>query len=106
MPSAVLDVMVAKAARVVAVLDLPDAASREAALSERIRVAGGPDAYEQRYRGLDHQYYARDWFAAALRRRGLVDVHVENQEIAGYGNAPYRFNAWGFVRASPADGAG
>jgi hypothetical protein len=58
------------------------------------RKSGGRDAYNRKYVGLDHQYYDRDWFATALLKRGLTDVRVEDQEIAGYGNAPFRFNAW------------
>jgi trans-aconitate methyltransferase len=93
----VLDRMVEKARRVVAVLDVPDLATREEDLAYRHKQAGGEAAYEVRYAGLDHRYYDRSWLADALRARGLVDVHVEDQAIDGYGNAPFRFNAWGFV---------
>jgi len=92
----VLDGMVEKARRAVAVLDLPDARTRSAAIAERERVAGGAAAYRERYAGLDHRYYERAWVADALRARGLERVEVTDQSIAGYGNAPYRFNAWGF----------
>lgn len=93
---AVLDRMVTKARHAVAILDLPDAATREADLERRTRLAGGAEAYAERYAGLDQRYYDRDWVADALRARGLVDVHTEGQSIEGYANAPYRFNAWGF----------
>lgn len=93
----VLDRMVGKARRVVAVLDVPDAATRDEDLAHRRERAGGPAAYARRYEGLDHLYYDRAWFADALRARGLEGVRIEDQAIDGYGNAPYRFNAWGFV---------
>ncbi len=93
----VLDRMVSKASRVVAVLDLPDLATKAADLEHRAALAGGRASYESRYRGLEHLYYERDLMAQTLRARGLVDVHVEDQCISGYGNAPFRFNAWGFV---------
>jgi SAM-dependent methyltransferase len=93
----VLDRMVAKARRVVAVLDVPDLATRTLDIARREELAGGAEAYAQRYTGLDHCYYDRGWMADALRARGLTDVHVEDQVIADYGNAPFRFNAWGFV---------
>jgi hypothetical protein len=93
----VLDAMALKARHVVAVLDLPDLARREADLDYRERLAGGRAAYLARYAGLDHRYYDRERMSAALRARGLVGVHVEDQNIEGYGNAPFRFNAWGFV---------
>lgn len=93
----VLDRMVAKARRVVAVLDVPDLTTREEDLAYRKKLAGGEAAYAARYAGLDHTYYDRAWLADALRARGLVDVRVEGQVIDGYGNAPFRFNAWGFI---------
>jgi hypothetical protein len=80
----------------VAVLDLPDVATRAAAMAERERIAGGAAAYAERYAGLDHQFYDRDRIVQALRDRGLSRVHVGDQAIDGHGNAPYRFNAWGF----------
>lgn len=93
----VLDRMVEKAQHVVAVLDAPDLAKREEHLADRYELAGGEAAYAARYAGLDHAYYDRTWLADELRARGLVDIHVEDQTIDGYGNAPFRFNAWGFV---------
>ncbi len=93
----VLDRMVEKARRVVAVLDVPDLARREEDLAYRRKLAGGEAAHAARYAGLDHVYYDRAWLADALRARGLVDVSVEDQAIDGYGNAPFRFNAWGFL---------
>ena len=95
----VLDRMVAKARRVVSVLDLPDLATREADLAHRYEVAGGVDAYAARYEGLEHRYYDRGWFADALRARGLDDVHLTDQAMEDSSNAPFRFNAWGFVPA-------
>lgn len=97
----VLDRMVRKARRAVAVLDLPDAATRAAALAERERLAGGPGAYAARYAGLEHRYFDRARVAEALRARGLTRVRVEDQAIDGYGNAPFRFNAWGFKEPEP-----
>jgi hypothetical protein len=93
----VLDRMAAKARRAVAVLDIPDAAVRTQALAHRISTVGGVQAYIERYEGLDHLYYERDWIADVLRGHGLVDVHVADQEIADYQNARFRFNAWGFL---------
>ena len=93
----VLDRMVAKARRVVAVLDAPDLATREADLAHRYEMAGGEEAYAARYAGLEHRYYDRAWLADALSSRGLLDVHVEDQTREGSSNASFRFNAWGFV---------
>jgi trans-aconitate methyltransferase len=91
--------MRANAKRVVAVLDVPDRAKQAEAIAYRQRVAGGPQAYAKRYAGLEHRYYDRDWMAETLSAVGLVDVRVEDQSFEGYGNNPYRFNAWGCVPA-------
>jgi trans-aconitate methyltransferase len=95
----VLGRMRAKARRVVAVLDVPDRAKQAEAIAYRQRLAGGPEAYAKRYAGLEHRYYDRDWMASMLAAVGLVDVHVEDQSLAGYGNSGHRFNAWGAVPA-------
>jgi SAM-dependent methyltransferase len=92
----VLDRMVAKARRVVAVFDVPDLATRTLDIERRQQLAGGAAAYEARYADLDHRYYDREWMDRALRARGLTDIHIEDQTISDYGNAPFRFNAWGF----------
>jgi len=95
----VLERMCVKAKGVVAVLDVPDRAKRAEAIAHRQRLAGGPEAYAERYSGLEHLYYDRDWMASTLESLGLSDVHVEDQSIEGYGNAGQRFNAWGSVPA-------
>lgn len=95
----VLGLMAAKARRVVAVLDVPDAATAGRALAHRQAELGGEADYTARYDGLEHQQYDRGWMAEAMNACGLEGVRVVDQAIAGYGNAPYRFNAWGFVPA-------
>ena len=95
--SRVIDLMVAKATGVVALCDLPDLATRAEDIARRQETAGGEEAYRERYAGLDHRYYDREWVAEALRERGLEGVRVEDQVFEGYGNTPFRFNAWGFV---------
>lgn len=94
---AVIDRMVAKARRSVAILDLPDLATKEADLARRTELAGGAEAYAERYAGLDHLYFDRGELVEGLEARGLVDVTVEQQCIPGYGNGPFRFNVWGFL---------
>jgi trans-aconitate methyltransferase len=86
-----------KAIRAVAILDIPDAATAETALAHRQEVLGGPEAYSRRYAGLDHQVYDRDWFAEIMQDAGLVDIRVESQDIAGYENGRFRFNAFGWL---------
>lgn len=92
----VIRAMAAKATRAVAILDVPDVARREAALAERAAAVGGEEAYAERYRGLDHLYYSRDWLAERLTAAGLTGVETADQAIPGYDNGRFRFNAWGF----------
>jgi trans-aconitate methyltransferase len=96
---AVIVRMTGKARRAVAILDIPDRATQELALRYRKASAGGDAAYAERYRGLEHRYYERAWVVQTLQQSGLIRVQVADQSLPGYGNAPFRFNAWGFKPA-------
>ena len=80
------------ARRSVAILDLPDLATRDAAEAAR-RAYIGEEEYRRLYTGLGHQYYDR----AAIRKKMSQPgwrVETADQWMAGYFHAPYRFNAW------------
>ncbi|WP_069166175.1 class I SAM-dependent methyltransferase [Nocardia altamirensis] len=94
----VIAAMVAKARYGVAILDVPDVAKADAAQQFRIEAAGGEEAYADRYRGLEHMYYERDWMRRELAAAGLTNIAIVDQQIEGYGNAPFRFNAFAFRR--------
>lgn len=85
--------MAAKAARAVAILDVPDVARKEAAMALR-RGTMGDAEYEAKYRGLDHLFYDRSWVRRVLTEVGASDVRIEDQRVAGYQNARFRFNAF------------
>ena len=89
--------MCMKATRSIGILDIPDTATAEVELAHRISALGGPEAYAERYAGLDHQTYDRDWVASVLKEAGLVNVTIESQDIAGYQNGRFRFNAFGWL---------
>jgi SAM-dependent methyltransferase len=89
---AVIQTMVGKARRGLAILDNPDLAHKEETLALRYQVAGSKAEYEKRYHGLDHLHFDRDWFAQLLRKAGATSVVVRDQEIQDYGNAAGRFN--------------
>jgi SAM-dependent methyltransferase len=95
---AVIRGMAVKACRAVAVLDVPDLATMEASRRFRAESTGDPAAYAARYQGLDHLYYDRTWFHEELLGVGFTDVQVTDQDLVGYGNAPFRFNALAFKR--------
>jgi SAM-dependent methyltransferase len=98
--SAVIGRMAAKARHAVALFDVPDAALQDEALAVR-RGHLGSEAYEARYRGLDHLYFDREWVRNEFERRGLERVRIESQQIDGYTNGAFRFNAIGFKRQHP-----
>jgi ubiquinone/menaquinone biosynthesis C-methylase UbiE len=87
----VLERMVRKARKAVAILDVPDTACQAAALAIR-RGDMTEDEYRARYDGLEHLYFERRWFEDALAALGVTDVRIESQFIADYANAAYRFN--------------
>jgi len=93
----VIDAMAERAARSVTLLDLPDAALRDADEAAR-RSAWGDEAYAARYEGLDHLTYDREWVASRFRP-DVWRVRVTAQSLTRYPNAPYRFNVVA-VRAS------
>jgi trans-aconitate methyltransferase len=88
----VIDRMAAKATRCLALLDLPDLAQKDAIIRSR-KKALGEEAYRQRYAGLEHLYYSRDWVKERLEQLGLTCV-LESQSLEGYLHSPYRFNAF------------
>lgn len=92
----VIERMARKAVRAVAVLDVPDLATAAEALAGRQERLGGAATYAERYDGLDHRF-DREWMAEAMRDAGLTDVVIEDQQIANYANARYRFNAFARV---------
>jgi hypothetical protein len=94
----VIERMVSGAKHAVALLDIPDEDTRHDALAYRATSLGGATAYEQRYDGLEHRYFLREWIADTFGNCGLSNIHVEDQDLARYGMAPYRFNAWAFKR--------
>jgi SAM-dependent methyltransferase len=93
----VIAAMAARATGAVGILDLPDASLRAAALAQRIELAGGQDAYNARYAGLEHLHFSREWVTRALAAAGLTGIQTADQDMAGYRNGAHRFNAWGFA---------
>lgn len=88
----VLDTAFSAARRSIAVLDLPDLTTRDAAEAAR-RVYLGEEEYHHLYDGLNHQYYDRADIQTRMSHPGW-QVDVNNQSLGEYFHAPYRFNAW------------
>lgn len=88
--------MVAKATSWVAILDVPDRARRADAEAFR-RGSLGEAEYEAKYRGLDHLYFDRAWMQDTLEALGAT-VTIADQQVEGYQNARFRFNAFARLR--------
>jgi hypothetical protein len=95
----VLESMLVAADRGVAVLEVPDIASREAAEATRRGLMPSHE-YEEKYAGLHHQYYERTLFCAVADRHGF-ETEVFAQRIDAYAQNPYRFNCLMRRRATP-----
>lgn len=96
----VLRRMVQAATKSVGIFDVPDLAKQEEALAHRLATIGAAE-YAEKYRGLDHLYYDRNWFAQTLAGEDIA-ITIEDQQIEGYGNSPYRFNV--FIQRKGRDG--
>lgn len=86
----ILDRMLRKARKTVAVLEVPDLATREAAETER-RNALSPEEYERKYAGLGHTYYPREWFREQAARHGRACEFFPSC-MPDYAQSIYRFN--------------
>ncbi len=88
----VLERACALAGRTLTLLDLPDRAHEARAIEARRRYLG-EEVYARDYADLEHRYYDRGWVRARLEAAGF-EAHAEDQDIAGYYHAPYRFNVF------------
>ena len=82
--------MLRKARKTVAVLEVPDLATREAAEAAR-RHALSPEEYERKYAGLGHTYYPREWFREQAARHGRTGELFPSC-MPEYAQSVYRFN--------------
>lgn len=88
---AVLARMVAKARVAVAVLEVPDARTRDASEAYR-RDTLTEDEYARKYAGLEHTYFAREWFVAQAAAHGCRCT-VFDGCVPNYGQNRFRFGA-------------
>ncbi len=82
--------MVEMADKSIGIFDVPDLAKKEQALAKRKSLLT-ENEYQEKYQGLDHLYYAKDWFQEILAE-AAVKITIEEQNIPNYGNNDYRFN--------------
>jgi len=75
-----------------ALLDINDARQQELYVAIK-RERLGAEAFEAAYKTCKHLFYEREWFFKVSDKNNLTCV-VEDQAIAGYANAPFRFNVF------------
>jgi SAM-dependent methyltransferase len=84
----VLELMIGKANKAVAILEVPDLNLKSKAESSRRNILK-QEEYDKKYLGLEHTYYSQDWFKHEANRFGLECVFLPcNTSIQG----KYRFN--------------
>ncbi|NMB80141.1 MAG: methyltransferase domain-containing protein [Methanomicrobiales archaeon] len=86
----VVEKMIKKSRKTIAILDVADLAQREITLQYR-KDSLAPGEYEEKYRGLDHLYFPRSWFQDIADAHGLA-ITIADQQIPHYGNSRFRFN--------------
>ncbi|WP_013325565.1 class I SAM-dependent methyltransferase [Gloeothece verrucosa] len=88
----VLKKMQKLARKSIGIFDVSDLDKKEQALAKRKSILGEKE-YEKKYRGLEHLFYSKDWFYQQLASES-VKVIIEDQKIAEYDHADYRFNIY------------
>ena len=87
----VMKKMLDKCRKGIAILEIPDLALKEESEKER-RGALPIGEYENKYKGLGHLYYEKDWLYE-LGEKYNCRVDLFSQDIKNYGNNRFRFNA-------------
>jgi len=85
----VLHRMIKKAKSAIAVMDIPDAATKEESETLRRNIMT-PFEYEKKYKGLEHTYYQRNWFKEQAATYGLSCVTFDGC-VPNYAQNRFRF---------------
>lgn len=86
----VLAIMKQKAAKGVAVLEVPDNATRaEAEMMRRGKLT--PGEYDKKYAGLKHTYFDRDWFSQQAAKHGAT-CEIAQSFIPNSDQSRFRYN--------------
>ncbi len=88
----VLEKMIIKAVKGIAILDISDYDYIEESMKLR-KGSMGDKEYKERYEGLDHLYYKKQWFVDIAKKHNLK-IEIEQQNINNYANNAYRFNVF------------
>ena len=86
----VIERMIQKAKRVIAILELPNKDVMDASENMRKKLVG-ENVYEIKYKNLKHLYYSKDWLKKIGDKFNL-ETEIFDQNIEGYNSNDYRFN--------------
>ena len=86
----VLEKMLLKSRRAVAVLDIYDKAFEEELIAERRRTI---ENYDERYKDLPKLFYPRSFFKDFAARHDL-SIRFAKNELENYGNAPFTYHCF------------
>lgn len=90
--------MLAKSHGKVGILDIPDLSKKKYAMKLR-RTQLGEENYKRKYEGLDHLYFAKEWFIQ-LAETMEIDIDITDQQLPGYTHNSYRYNVTISIRSS------
>lgn len=88
----VLEKMISKANKAIAILEISDNEYKHESLKVR-KENMTEEEYNERYEGLNHLYYDKQWFIDIAKRYNLK-IEIEQQNIRNYKNNAYRFNVF------------
>ena len=86
----VLEKMIQKSKRVIAILEVPDEAKFHESESMRKKMIG-EEEYRKKYSSLKHLQFSRQWFSDIAKKHGL-SIEIHDQCIDDYKNGKFRFN--------------
>lgn len=86
----VMERMINKAKIAVAVMEIPDVTTKEESEALR-RDIMSTDEYERKYKGLEHTYYAGDWFKEQAKARGFT-CELFGGCVPNYAQNRFRFS--------------
>ncbi len=87
--SEVLERMMKKSKISVGIMDIPDVATKDEAEALRRGILG-PEEYNEKYKGLEHTYYARSWFEEQAKEHGFT-CKIFDGCVPNYAQNSFRF---------------
>lgn len=84
--------MIQKSTKGIAVLEVNDFEKKEESMKLRKGYLTDKE-YEEKYNGLEHLYYTKQWFVDIANEYNLK-IEIEQQNINNYKNNMYRFNVF------------